>query len=203
MIALESNDQKQILTAMKEVVQNCTFRKLDPDTLCTFDLEYIFLKLRSKSVGETSKVGIKCEKCETSTTVEINLDGIEIDMTNKPDANIKLTDKIGVILSWPKMKAASELVDVVEKNTKVASAIDIIVSCIESIYDDTKIYKSEDQTKQELIQFVESLSQTQFAKIQEFIEAMPKLEHTAKFRCSNPKCGHLNETKLSGMSNFF
>lgn len=205
MIAMESQDQNQILGAMKEVISNCTFGKIDADTLCTFDLEYIFLKLRAKSVGETSKVKIKCEKCETSTAVEINLDEVEIDMAGRPSANIKLTDKVGVTMSWPKMKAATNLVVSGEKpnDSKVSSAIDVIVSCIDSIYDEAKVYKSSEQTKAEMMQFIDSLNQAQFSKIQAFIEAMPKLEHVAKFKCSNAKCGHQNEITLSGMQNFF
>jgi hypothetical protein len=205
MIAMESGDQKQILNAMKEVISNCSFGKIEADSLCTFDLEYIFLKLRSKSVGETSKIKIKCEKCETSTSIEINLDSIEIDMTNRPESNIKLTDDVGVTMSWPKMKAATELAVSNEKesDSKVGSAIDVIISCIDSIYDKTKVYKSSEQTKEEMMQFIDSLNQSQFAKIQEFIEAMPKLEHLAKFKCSDPKCGHQNEITLSGMQNFF
>jgi hypothetical protein len=206
MIALESQNQKDILTAMKEVVSNCTFGKVDTDNLCTFDLEYLFLKLRAKSVGEISKVGIKCEKCETSTVVEINLDEINVDMSNRPNPTVKLTEEIGITLAWPKMKAAADLVDTTgdEKMTsKVGTAIDVVVSCIESIYDKTKIHKASEQTKEELVQFIENLSQSQFAKIQEFIEAMPKVEHIAKFKCSNAKCAHQNEITLSGMSNFF
>ena len=204
MIALESNDEKQILNAMKDVIESCTFNKIKADNLCTFDLEYIFLKLRAKSVGEVSKVGLKCEKCEKSTPVEINIDEIEIDMNKKPKSTIKLTEKISVTLSWPKMKDAVNFVKTEEnQNDRVNTAIDIIASCIEAIHDNTKTYKAEDSTKEELIQFIESLNQKQFAKIQEYIEAMPKMEHTANFKCSDKNCGHDNSIVLSGLQNFF
>ena len=104
MIAMESEDQALIVRAMKNVIKACTFDKLDPDKLCTFDIEYLFLKLRAKAVGEVSKVGLKCEKCDKATDVSINLDSIQIDAKSRGVANrILLTDKVGVNLRWPKM----------------------------------------------------------------------------------------------------
>lgn len=203
MIASESEDQTQIMTAVKDVIRACTYEKVDPDKLTTFDLEYIFLKLRAKSVGETSKVSIKCEKCEKPTVVEINIDAIEIDMSGRNSASkIQLTDKIGVNMTYPSMKAAARAAENIEKD-KINSAMDVVISCVDSIFDEKKVYPASESSRDELIAFIESLNQTQFGKIQEFIQEMPKLKHTVDFTCSNKDCKCANSITLEGMANFF
>jgi DNA-directed RNA polymerase subunit RPC12/RpoP len=200
MIAMESQDQNQILTAMKDVVKACTFGKVNPDDLTMFELEYLFLKLRSKSVGEMAKLSFKCEKCGKPTPVEINLDTVEVDMTNLPEKKIKLTDKIGMVLRWPKVDVILEMATKTPEEQK-KMAFDMIAACIESIYDDKKIYPAEDQTTDELVAFIESLNQPQFLKVQAFIEKMPKLAHTVNYECSH--CKEKNTFKIEGLQNFF
>lgn len=202
MIAMEADDQTQIVRAMKEVIKACTFDKVDPDKLCTFDLEYLFLKLRAKSVGEVSKVGLKCEKCDQPTNVTINLDEITIDMQKKPESKIMLTDKIGVNLSWPKISTV-ETIETKDNAPKMESAMQVIVSCIESIFDEKKIYPANEQSAEELVTFVESLNQSQFGKIQQFIEDMPKLQKEITFKCCQKECAHENKVMLSGIQSFF
>jgi hypothetical protein len=200
MIAMESQDQNQILTAMKDVVKACTFGKVNPDNLTMFELEYLFLKLRSKSVGEISKLNFKCEKCGKPNPVEINLDRVEVDMTNLPERKIKLTDKIGIVLCWPKVDVILDMATKTPEEQK-AMAFDLITVCIESIYDDKKVYPAEEQTRDEIVGFIESLSQAQFLKIQEFIEGMPKLTHTVNYECAH--CKEKNTFKIEGLQNFF
>lgn len=201
LIAMESEDQAQIVRAMKDVVKACTFDKVDPDSLCTFDLEYIFLRLRAKAVGEVSKIGLKCEKCTKTTDLQINLDAIDIDMTAKPSNRIMLTDKIGVMMAWPKMSTVEKLD--VKDASKMESAMKVILSCVEAIFDDKKMYPANEQSPEEMTAFLESLNQTQFSKIQEYIEAMPKLEHKVKFRCTHKECAHENAVTLTGIQSFF
>lgn len=203
MIAMESENQNQILQAIKDVVKACTFEKIDPDKLCTFDLEYLFLKLRSKAVGEVSKVGLKCEKCDKATTVEINLEEVSVNTQDLPSNKIKLTDTIGVTLTWPRVKLIGQLDKASEDQKPVDGMMDVVISCIDNIYDDKKIYPAEEQSHEELIQFLDSLNQSQFSKIQEFIEKMPKLEHEVEFDCGNKDCKHHNKLVISGMSSFF
>jgi len=200
MVAMESSDQKQMLQAMKDVVASCTFDKVDPDKLALFDLEYIFLKLRSKSVGETSKLSIKCEKCEKKTNVDVNLESIEVDMSKVPSNKIKLTDKVGISLTWPKVDFLTDLGAKNEEDQRKA-LFDIVIKCIDSIYDEKQIHKAADQTPEELLEFVESLNQSQFQKIQEFIEKMPKLEHEIAFECAH--CKEQNKIVIKGLQNFF
>ena len=200
MVAMESSDQKQMLQAMKDVVASCTFDKVDPDKLALFDLEYLFLKLRAKSVGETSKLSIKCEKCEKKTNVDVHLDSIEVDMSHAPSNKIKLTDKVGISLTWPKVDFLTTLGSKTEEDQRKA-LFDIVIKCIDSIYDEKQIHKAADQTPEELLVFVESLNQSQFQKIQEFIEKMPKLEHEIVFNCAH--CKQENKVMIRGLQNFF
>lgn len=200
MIAMESQDQNQILSAMKDVIKACTFGKVNPDDLTTFELEYLFLKLRAKSVGEVAKLSFKCEKCEKPTPVEINLDAVEVDMANLPEKKVKLTDKIGMVLRWPKVDVILEMAAKTKEEQK-AMAFDMIAACIESIYDDKKVYPSSEQTREELVSFIESLSQAQFLKVQAFIEGMPKLSHTVNYECAH--CKEKNTFKIQGLQNFF
>lgn len=200
MMAMESQDQNQILSAMKGVISACTFEKVNPDDLTMFELEYLFLKLRSKSVGEISKLKLKCKKCEKPTAVEINLDEVNVPMEDLPEKKIKLTDRIGMVLRWPKVDAVIKLASKSEAEQK-ESAFDLVVACIESIYDEKKVYPAQDQTDEELVNFIESLNQSQFAKVQEFLQSMPKLSHLVEFECMH--CKEKNQLKIEGLQNFF
>lgn len=200
MMAIESSDQNQIMQAMKDTVSSCTFGKINPDELPIFDLEYVFLKLRSKSVGEVAKIGIKCESCGESTSNEINLDEIVVKTDNLPSNKIMLTDKIGINLRWPTVDFVSEM-STKTKEDQTSSAYDVIAHCIESIFDDVSVYPTSEQTREEIITFIESLNQAQFQKIQQFIEAMPKLEHEVSFTCKH--CKKDNKVMLRGLQSFF
>lgn len=201
MVARESNDQKQITQAVKDIISSCTFGKIDPNILSVFDLEYIFLKLRSKSVGEISKLTLKCEKCEKPNPIEVNLDEVGINTENLPDAKIMLTDKIGVVMNWPGVTLISELAEIQENNKSENLVLAVIIGCIDSIFDDKGTYRASDHSKEELQQFIESLNQTQFAQIQKFVEATPSLKHTVKFKCNH--CAEQNEIVIRGLQNFF
>ena len=200
MIARESSDQKQITQAIKDTISSCTFGKVDTDKLSVFDLEYIFLKLRAKSVGEISRLTLKCEKCQKPNPIEINLDEVSVNTENLPNGRIQLTDKIGVVMNWPNVNLISELADQ-DKSDAGKVVMSVIVGCIESIFDDKTIHKASDHTTDELLQFIESLNQSQFNKIRQFIEATPKLEHKIQFTCSH--CQADNSLILTGLQNFF
>lgn len=199
MVAKETTDQKQIMQAVKDVIASCTFNQVDPSTLSVFDLEYLFLKLRSKSVGEISKLMIKCEKCEKPNPQEINLEEITVNTSDLPSPKIMLTDKIGVVMNWPRVDLIG---DIASGNINPQDTVmSIIIGCIDSIFDDKGVYRASEQSKQELVAFVESLNQSQFAKIQAFIEATPKLEHKMEFTCSH--CAHPNSHVIRGLQSFF
>lgn len=200
MIARESNDQRQITQAIKDTIASCTFEKVDPDKLSVFDLEYIFLKLRSKSVGEVSKLTLKCEKCEKLNPIEINLEEVSVNTKDLPEPKIQLTDKIGVVMNWPNVNLISELANQ-DRSDAGSVVMAVILGCIDSIYDEKSTHRASDHTKEELQSFVESLNQTQFNKIRKFIEATPKLEHKIEFKCN--ACGADNCITLTGLQNFF
>jgi transcription elongation factor Elf1 len=198
MIALESENQEQILGAVKDIIGACTFNKVNVDELAIFDLEYLFLKLRSKSVGETSRVGLKCSNCETSNEVEIPIDTIEVSGVDKDNGVIMLTDKVGMKLRYPSVKDAEKLTNAKDN---VGTIMKTIVMCIENIFDDEKVYPAKDSTPKELEAFIDSLNSEQFKKIQGFFESMPSLSYTTKFKCDS--CGHENELVIKGLANFF
>ena len=199
LIAQESQDQAQIMTAIKDVIYACTYGKIDPDTLASFDLEYVFIKLRAKSVGEISSVGIVCNECETANTVDVDLDKITVSSA-LPPSKIQLTDTIGVSMKPMNMKDLSRIAS--KKNaTGADQMIDSVIACIDHIYDESKIYLKDNSTRAELESFIGSLNRSQMQKIENFIMNLPKVEHTVEFKCSNCKCD--NTHTISGVQSFF
>lgn len=197
MMALESEDQDQILRAVKEIISACTFGKVNSETLAIFDLEYLFLKLRSKSVGETSNIGIKCKKCDTSNEVSVNIDALEVTMPAGDVGTIMLTDKIGIKLRYPSVQDVSKL----SKFEGADSVMKTVVTCIDNIFDADKVYPASQSTPRELEQFIESLSSEQFGKIKAFFDDMPGLKHKIEFDCDS--CGTHNEFEVKGLQSFF
>tara|TARA_B110000503_G_scaffold142212_1_gene238271 strand:+ start:280 stop:981 length:702 start_codon:yes stop_codon:yes gene_type:complete len=197
MIAMESEDQTQILGAVKEIIAACTFDKVKTESLALFDLEYIFLKLRSKSVGEVSKIGLKCKECETSNEILIDLDTIEVQGLDNINYTIMVNDNIGMKLRYPTVKDAS----ILSKYTGVEAAMKTMIACIENIFDENKVYPAKDSTPKELEQFIDSLNSEQFKKLQVFFERMPVLSHKVGYTCS--KCSTVNELVIKGLANFF
>lgn len=199
LLAQESENENAISTAIKDIVKACTFDVVDPNELTSFDLEYIFLKLRAKSVGEVSEIRCKCEKCETLNNISINIDQIEVSWPNKKqDKKIMLTDSIGITLNYIKVKdiKAEE-----SGKSQTETIMDTIIAMIDSVFDQNGIYKKEDSTREELVTFINSLNRSQMEKIEKFIMDSPKLTHTAKFKCTS--CKNDNEITLSGTQAFF
>jgi len=206
MIALESQDAKQALNAIKDVIKTCTFNTIDPEKLTMFDLEYIFLKLRAKSVGETTTIRLKCDECETYTNVDINLDSIPLFWPNgeKTNKTIKLTDKIGVTLQYITLDKMSRFnLNLKNDEDKLKIMTDMISASIESIYDQDSVYAASDSTKEELDKFVDMLNRTQIESIEKFLSGMPRLEKKIEFKCCNDKCNHDNSMTLTGLQSFF
>lgn len=199
MIAMESENQEQVLRAVKEIIAACTFNKVNVETLAMFDLEYVFLNLRAKSVGEVSKLGLKCTECQTSNEVEIHLDTLKVTMPEEDFSTVMITDKVGVKLRYPTVKDATVLSK--SDATGADAAIKTIIACIDNIFDDERVYPAKDHTPKELEQFVDSLNAEQFGRMQKFFESMPALEETVKYDCTN--CGHHNELLIKGLANFF
>jgi len=203
MLAMESKDEMQMLNALKDIISGCTEGKVKPDKLKSFDLEYIFLQLRSKSVGENANILVKCSECETSNETAVNLTEIEVKGEMVNDFNLKLTDNVGIILKYPTIKdlQRSYTANKSKKQSQTELALSTVVSMIESIYDGEEIYPAESETQQSLVDFVESLSSDQFKKIFDFVSKIPKVSHDIEFKCN--KCQHENKILLEGMQSFF
>ena len=199
MLALESSSDKQILNATADIINACTFGAVDASKLPMVDLEYIFLKLRSKSVGESTRVGLKCSECQSANEVSINLESVEPVFSNNVENKIQLTDEIGIVMKLP-------TVSDMQKNTKkdqseLDTVFAVMISSIDSVYDAENVYPAVDSTYEELMEFLESLNQEQFGKVQKWFESMPKLSHEVKFMCTN--CQHGNQMMLQGLTSFF
>jgi hypothetical protein len=197
MIAQEANTQSAMTSALKDIIRSCTYDTVDLYSLTMYDLEYIFLNLRAKSVGETTEISIKCGECDEYVTTQIDLTTIEVkNLDSKVDNKIQLTDTVGVTLKAPGLKEMERAT-----RTKSNSVIsESIAAVLDTIYDSDTVYPIADTNQKELEAFIDSLSHAQLEKIQDWILQIPRLEHTLKITCSK---GHTTERTLSGLSDFF
>jgi len=203
LLAMETKDSAQIQSTTKTVINDCTFGSVDVETCPPFDLEYIILQLRIKSVGEKISPNFKCSECKTQNTVEIDLTKVEVVKTPEHTNTVKLTEHMGVIMRYPTIEDTSSMEEVDENDTKknTERSINLIASCIEVIFDKDKTYKTKDFTQQEVIDFIENLSQEMFQKIAKFFQEIPAIKQEVTFACS--KCKHENKYTLRGMQDFF
>jgi len=199
LMALESGDQKQILKAMHDVIEACTNSEVKAKELPVAELEYLFLKLRAKSVGETSHIGLKCNSCGTLNELDVDLNTIEIDNSKVPEKKIMLTDTVGVLMKFPSSDDVIRNIDT--KKSDVENSYSVIIACLDKIFDTENVYDVATQTKQEVTDFIESLNKSQFEKIKKFFEAMPKLKKDLHFNCE--KCNTKNDVVLEGVESFF
>lgn len=199
LMAQESGSSREMLSAMKDVVKACTFNKVVPNDLTSFDLEFLFLKLRTKSVGETSNIKIECSKCKEFTDVELNLDEIKSPKVNDHDNKLMLNDTVGIMMRYIRVRDLAQMTD--EKSTSADTISTTIIASIQSIFDENGVYQTDESTKAELLSFVNSLNRAQVKEIEKFIATTPKVESVVKFECEH--CKEKNETTLSGVQSFF
>jgi hypothetical protein len=202
-IALESEDSKQIANAVKNVITNCILSKgIKVEDLSTFDIEYLFLNIRGKSVGETVDVLITCpDDGTTQVPISINLDEINVEVDPKHSRDIKLDDALTLRMRYPSMTEFIKNNFDSGEGVSVDDTFDLIVSCIDQIYSEEESWAASDSTKKELLEFVEQLSSKQFKEVEKFFETMPKLSHTLKI--TNPNTKVESEVVLEGLSAFF
>jgi len=201
MIAMEAQEQTGIIDAVKQIVQSCTFEKFDMNSAPMFDVEYIFLNIRAKSVGEVSTVRLRCpDDNETFVQTDIDLTKVEVEVNDEHSNKIELTEEMGMIMKYPTLES---FVSLDATSINASNMIDIIAACIEQIYDKKgeDIYEAKDSTRQELIDFVEQLNSKQFKEVQSFFDTMPKLKH--KVKIENPKTKVKSEVVLTGLNDFF
>ena len=201
LIALESAKNEEIIRAMKEIVSECTFNKLDISNLPMFDIEYIFLNIRAKSVGEVSKLKIRCpDDKKTMADVEIDLNSVNVEIGEGHTNKIELEEGTGIIMQYPTIDSFKQLG---LQNITAKNMTDIISACILQIYEKNgeKVYNAKDQTTKELSEFVEQMNTKQFQKVQKFFDTMPKLKKVIKVK--NPKTKVESEVTLAGLNDFF
>ena len=202
-IALESEDTKQITTAIKTVIKNCILTKnIKVETLPTFDIEYLFLNIRGKSVGEEIEVNIICpDDGETQVPVKINLDDIQVQKNEEHSNKIKLDNSIMMEMKYPSLdQFIKNNFDFNDKNA-MDQSFELIGSCIDKIFTEDEVWSTADVTKKELIEFLESMNSSQFKDIERFFETMPKLSH--KVKVTNPKTEVESEVVIEGLASFF
>jgi len=200
LLAMEEDDEKTITVALKQIIENCTDGKIDVDKLALFDLEFIFLRIRAKSVGENVQVSLLCQDDgETYVPVEIPLEEIKVMHTKGHKNKIKLTKDIGITMRYPQlnMMAMQSQGD----TPTVEQTFNILGDCIENITEGETVHERADFNDEELKTFLESLNTKQFQSIQQFFETMPKLQHIVEVE--NPKTKVMNTITLEGMQSFF
>ena len=203
LIALESEDTKEITNAIKAVIKNCISTKgIKVETLPTFDIEYLFLNIRGKSVGEEIEVNLICPDDEvTEVKTKINIDDIKIQKNDAHTNQIKIDENIMMEMKYPSLdEFIKNNFDFNEKN-QMDQSFELIGSCIEKIYTEEEVWVAADCTKKEVNEFLESMNSSQFKDIENFFETMPKLKHTVTI--TNPNTKKENEIVLEGLASFF
>ena len=194
MMAQEGGDEKDLIEIISSIISSCTFNNVKVNQVPLFDIEYIFLKLRSKSVGEETELGFKClkEDCDGVTPVKVNIDEIKVNKSEKHTRKILITDEIGVMMSYPSLNTNG----VIEED-----GMKIVKECIEMIFTNDETHERDQIDSKELDDFLESMDTKQFGKIKEFFETMPRLQHDLNFSCV--KCGEERKVTLQGIDSFF
>ena len=202
-IANESEDPKQVADAVKTAISNCIVtRGIKIDKLATFDIEYLFLNIRGKAVGETVEVLITCpDDGKTQVPVSINLDEIAVQVNDDHSRDIKLDDKLMLRMKYPSLEEFIKTNFINQMDISVTETFDLIISCIEQVYSEDESWNASDCSKKELLEFIDQLNGKQFKQIEKFFETMPKLSHTITIK--NPNTEVENEVVLEGLTSFF
>jgi len=205
-LALESEDQKQITDAIIQIIGDCLITKnIDVTKLPTFDIEYLFLNVRSKSVGETVEVNVTCpDDGKTKVETSINIDDIKVIKDKNHKLIVQLDDKYSMKLKYPTLDQFIENnfdFEMAEAKESVSAAMSMLSTCIDMIYDDQESWDASESTKEELDAFIDQLNTKQFQEVEQFFKTMPKLSHTLKVK--NPQTDVESEVVLEGLASFF
>jgi len=202
LLAQQSEDMTTMVNTLKDVIKDCILDTIDLETLATFDLEFMFTQIRSKSVGEIVDLLIKCDTCtdeKAVAKVQVDLTTLEVSKPEGHVKNIKLFDDVGVVMKYPTIDVLKKL----ESSTQadMTEIFDVVIECIDNIYNTEEVWQSKDQTKEELLDFLNNLNNEQFMKIRGFFETMPKLSKEVKYDC--PVCNKHHTKLLEGLDSFF
>lgn len=200
LLAFESGDQKQAMRAMVDTVVACVFEDINPNALSTFDVEYMFTQIRSKSVGETSEIKIKCqaEGCGHMSEVVVNLTEVEV-KKNDVSNIIELTPEVSIEMQYPTYTAFVKNFE--EGISEGEFGFKMLEDCIVAVMTEEERFDKADMQKQELLNFIDSMTSSQFSKVGEFVSSAPTMRKEIEFACT--KCGNENKTVLEGIQDFF
>jgi len=209
LMATESKDSSATINTIKQVLNNCIVDEIDIETLPLFDIEFLFVNLRAKSISEVVNLKYRCnnmvkseddteKKCNNLVEVDLNVLDIKPEAGANHTNKIDITDKLGIVMKYPKMDSISIST---ENKDDFDIVIDLIVDCIDYIYDADNVYYAKDSTKEELMDFLDSLQSKDLDKIKEFFETMPKMKKEIDFSCK--KCGYHEKIELEGIQSFF
>jgi hypothetical protein len=199
LLALESQDSKQITLAIRNLINSCIEGDFDIEKLASFDIEKLFLELRSISVGDEINLTSKCSECETENAVSFKTSDIRLTDYDPNNHLIKLTDTVGVTMRYPTAELLNEIG--LEDLDTISGLMGLVVGCINTIFEEDNVYDVKKETNEEVQGFIDSLTSDQFQKISGFFRNIPRLEYNLAYECSN--CNHKNETVLRGLSSFF
>ena len=201
LMAQETGSEDEIYGAIKKLIEQCCYDSVDVEKMPLFDLEYIFLQIRAKSIGEVSTVQVTCPDDEkTKVKVDIDLTKIQVHMDDKHDARIQLTDDIGVLMSYPHLGAVN-MIQAGDESKQMENMFAMIYDCMYQIWQGEETFDAMDYSHKEKQEFLESLSHEQFEKIQVFFQTMPTVKH--EIEIENPTTGVKSKMTLEGMNSFF
>ena len=208
LIAVESDDEQTIMDSIKQIINNCCLDEIDTDSLPITDLEYFFLHLRARSIGEIVDLQYRCNnkvkneegqevECGNNVKIKVNVLEIQPTFNEKHTNKIELTKNLGIVMKYPNFS----LIDKVKSTNDVDQILNIVTNCVDYIYDADSIYYRKDISDEELSEFIENLTQKQFAKVQEFFETVPAIKKELDFKCN--KCHYEEKIMVEGIQNFF
>lgn len=196
LLTMSEAENEEVSRIIRDLVDVCTFNKLKVDELPHFDIEYIFMNLRAKSIGEVVDVVLNCD-CGNKINTTFNIEEVKVEKNKNHSNKIMLTDSVGIEMKYPNI---DEVVEVFATND-TKKVVDLIIKSIKTIFSPDEVWDTKDQTKEELEEFVFSLTKTQFEKLEEFFVTAPKVVQTIEADCD--KCGKHNVARLEGLQNFF
>lgn len=205
LMAQQSEDPQVMVDTLKNVIRSCVTGDFKVDELALFDLEYIFTQLRSKSVGETVDLIFSCDEDhgadneKAKVRISFDISKLEVDINPEHKSNIPLFNDVGVVMSYPNIRTMKELQNIESNNLE--QIFNVVATCVDYIYEGDKIYHAKEQTKEEILEFLNNLTSDQFKNVQKFFETMPRLRKGVDYKC--PVCGKAHHKVLEGLQSFF
>lgn len=205
LLAKEHDDNEKVIEAIKQIVENCTFTDKNPDDFTSFDLEYLFVNIRAKSVGENLDLRIKCDDCENYCGVQVGLDEVEVERHEGHTTTIQLSDTIGIQMKYPTLgmmqKILREQSGESESQQSARESYKPLIACMDSIYTEDELYPIKEQSEEEVLTWIESLTSSQRNAIVEFFNTIPSLKLELDYTCKT--CDETKHKTLRGLNNFF